>query len=299
MARGRWTDKKNDTGATSRLQGRMQQLRKETDVLTEMAESEGGGTELPHRVWLKSHWSTAGRNRLWTRTLWNHHHGRRMTDWTLTAEMNSRLRIGYWNGSGSAEVPDNVTRGRNCMAERTEAGCVYNSNATGVRRDWMYMLRCGCRTRMRNAANRSASVSDCASGEVRHWNKFGTCDGQKGRRALEDWNTRKKCGAEVHAREMPMKKNTWQNGREVCPRRNFCGQISKTLSELDWICTEKTRGANDDPAAARKRSKLRPAVAQSLSRSDTNRYWLNIYIKFWKIMEPNFLRAKAKTFSCE
>ncbi len=67
-----------------------------------------------------------------------------------------------------------------------------------------------------------------------------------------------------------------QNRCEVCPRRKFCGRISKTLSELGGMCTEKTstenapRGANDDPATARKRSKLRPVVAQSLGHSDTN-----------------------------
>ncbi len=50
----------------------------------------------------------------------------------------------------------------------------------------------------------------------------------------------------------------------------------KTHSGLGGISTSETgtenapRGANDVPAAARKRSKLRPAAAQYLGHSNTN-----------------------------
>ncbi len=52
-----------------------------------------------------------------------------------------------------------------------------------------------------------------------------------------------------------------------------------TCSGLGGISTCKTgtenalRGANDVPAAARIRSKLRPAAAQYLGRSDTNKFY--------------------------
>ncbi len=69
----------------------------------------------------------------------------------------------------------------------------------------------------------------------------------------------------------------------------------KTRSGLGGISTGETgienalRGANDVPAAARKRSKLRPAAAQYRGRSDTNTL-IDILSSFLQILQIFFQR---------
>ncbi len=89
-----------------------------------------------------------------------------------------------------------------------------------------------------------------------------------------------------HARVTPMEENMLQKITRGLTNVKFLRANLKTCFELGRIGTNKTgtenalRGAIDVPAAARKRSKLRPAAAQHLGHSDTNR--ANVFLTIFR-----------------
>ncbi len=216
--------KGNDTGAMLRLQREDAATSQKADVLTEMTESEGGGTELPHRMRLKSHWSAAGRNRLRTRTMRNHQHGRRTTDWTLTTKMTSRtltrvpkrerLDRRAWRRNQGARLHD----GRDWCRSRVQLNCNW-------REVWLN-LRARTRTK-KTGAKRRWDESICVSVGPRKWwsSTLGKIwNSQMTKQEGERWRTG------THAKSVAQK-YAQQKRHEVCPRRNFRGRIYETRSK--------------------------------------------------------------------
>ncbi len=89
-----------------------------------------------------------------------------------------KLCVGYRNGSGPVHAGWREIKGRNWNDRR--------GSRVQLERYWCEVwLICtrGCGrtkwTQNTDQTTRSSLVSDCASGEVRHWNKFGTRDERK------------------------------------------------------------------------------------------------------------------------